>query len=178
MVFFSTFEKLKLSAPGSSRGPMDCNSTTLYKPSPHPDAVSGYSHTYAGWVAPVFFAPGWQGHSYNTTPLAEPRQNTFPHGIANAAYSGCRRGSNIMSSLTVGCEKRARGLSAAPWLRIGGNRSWMTVPSQLLQPTAATRLQDMKVINLVASVLLVGCRGTLLFFQNCVLTYPEITNLS
>ena len=101
LVFFSTFEELKLPA----TGPMDRATTKLYKQSPTPILYVAPCHLMLGRVPlfPCFL----QGNATVATPtishkLRQLKGSAFQYGTANAAAADGRRGSNDTRS-TRGC---------------------------------------------------------------------------
>ena len=91
LVFFSTFEELKLPA----RGPMDHATTKLYEPSPTPILFVASCHLILGRVPlfPCFL----NGNATPTIPhkLRNLKASAFQHGSADAAAADGRRGSNV-----------------------------------------------------------------------------------
>ena len=91
LVFFSTFEELKLPA----KGPMDHATTKLYEPSPTPILFVASCHLILGRVPlfPCFL----DGNSTPTIPhkLRHLKASTFPHGTTDVAAADGRRGSNV-----------------------------------------------------------------------------------
>ena len=90
LVFFSTFEVLKLPA----RSPMDDATTKLYEPSPTPKLFVAPYNNVLGRVPlfPLFL----DGNATPTIPhhLRHLRASAFQHGAADAATPDGRRGSN------------------------------------------------------------------------------------
>jgi len=91
LVFFSTFEELKLPA----TGPMDRATTKLYEPSPTPILYVAPCELMLGRVPlyPCFL----QGNATPTIPhkLRHLKASAFQYGIADAAAVDGRRGSNV-----------------------------------------------------------------------------------
>jgi len=92
LVFFSTFEELKLPI----KGPMeDAGVIKLYEPSPTPCLYVAPAGNMVGRVPliPLFLA----GNSTPTIPhmFSKRRESGFPFGCADAAAADGRRGSNV-----------------------------------------------------------------------------------
>ena len=91
LVFFSTFEELKLPA----TGPMDHATTKLYEPSPTPILYVGPCDLMLGRVPlfPLFL----KGNSTPTIPhkLRHLKGSAFQFGTADAAAADGSRGSNV-----------------------------------------------------------------------------------
>ncbi len=92
LVFFSTFEELKLPI----KGPMeDAGMIKLYEPSPTPCLYVADVQNMMGRVPlmPLFLA----GNSIPTIPqiFSQAKDSGFPYGCADAAATDGRRGSNV-----------------------------------------------------------------------------------